>query len=189
MTKLPYAVLEKGSLLIASPDVNGGIFSRSVILVCEHSPNGSFGLILNKTLEMDSPEEIFTLNHFDESRVRFCMGGPLQANQIMILHSSLDSEHPSIEICPSVFLGGNFSFVQEGEGKSPDGKVLLCFGYSGWQAGQLEKEFLEGLWFLSPASQEFVFSEHPEKLWSEVLQNLVGRFASLSTVPENLLLN
>ena len=76
MTKHPYAVLEKGSLLIASPDVNGGIFSRSVILVCEHSPNGSFGLILNKTLEMDSPEEIFTLNHFDESRVRFFMGGP-----------------------------------------------------------------------------------------------------------------
>ncbi|MBQ8498352.1 YqgE/AlgH family protein [Chlamydia sp.] len=189
MTKLPYALLEKGSLLVASPEVNGGVFSRSVVLICEHSPNGSFGLILNKTLEIESPEEIFPMDYFDESRVRFCMGGPLQANQIMLLHTGSESTNPSIEICPSVFLGGDFSFIQEKEERAHDEKVLLCFGYSGWQGGQLEKEFLEGLWFLAPASQELVFTVHPENLWSFVLQNLGGRFASLSTVPENLLLN
>lgn len=189
MTKLPYALLDKGSLLVASPDINGGIFSRSVVLVCEHSPNGSFGLILNKILEIDSPEEIFPLDHFDESKVRFCMGGPLQANQIMLLHTSPDSANSSIEICPSVFLGGDFSFAGEKEGRTRDDKMLLCFGYSGWQGGQLEKEFLERLWFLAPSSQEIIFTDAPERMWSDVLQNLGGRFASLSTIPENLLLN
>ena len=108
----------------------------------------------------------------------------------MLLHSSSSEDaNSSIEICPSVFLGGDFSFIQEGEIKSNDEKMLFCFGYSGWQAGQLEKEFLEGLWFLAPASQEIVFTARPDKLWSDVLQNLGGRFASMSTVPENLLLN
>lgn len=53
MHKVPYAKLEKGTLLVASPEVEEGFFSRAVILVCEHSPNGSFGLAINKPLHVE----------------------------------------------------------------------------------------------------------------------------------------
>ncbi|AFS22879.1 algH domain protein [Chlamydia psittaci VS225] len=42
---------------------------------------------------------------------------------------------------------------------------------------------------LAPASYEYVFTDCPENLWSMILKDLGGKYASLSTVPENLLLN
>ena len=123
---VPYALLENGTLLVASPDLDQGVFMRSVVLVCEHSPNGSFGLILNKTLSLEISEEVLSLSPSNE-HIRFCMGGPLQANQMMILHSDSDLLDQSLEVCPSVYLGGDLSFLQ-GESTNP---VNLCFGYSG----------------------------------------------------------
>ncbi|NGX48150.1 MAG: hypothetical protein K1000chlam3_01540, partial [Chlamydiae bacterium] len=49
--RLPYSELSKGSFLIASPEIDAGIYFRSVVLICEHTPSGSFGLIINKPVE------------------------------------------------------------------------------------------------------------------------------------------
>lgn len=187
--KIPYAILEKGSLLLASPDTDQGVFSRSVILLCEHSLNGSFGLILNKTLELEISSDIFSIDRVDQDNVRFCMGGPLQANQMMLLHSCSEIPEQTLEICPSVYLGGDLAFLQDVASSEGGARVYLCFGYSGWQAGQLEREFLDGNWFLAPASYDYVFTDDPENLWSQILKDLGGRYASLATVPENLFLN
>ena len=58
MENIPYSQIEKGTFMIATPDIEAGIFFRSVVLVCEHNPNGSFGLVINKSLDLDLPEEI-----------------------------------------------------------------------------------------------------------------------------------
>ncbi|WP_201457009.1 YqgE/AlgH family protein [Chlamydia sp. 17-3921] len=189
MVKIPYTQIEKGSLLIASPDMDQGVFARSVILLCEHSLNGSFGLILNKTLGFEISDDIFSFEKTTNDNIRFCMGGPLQANQMMLLHSFSEIPDQTIEICSSVFLGGDLPFLQDAASSDKGTKVNLCFGYSGWQAGQLEREFLDGIWFLTPGCREYVFSSDPENLWSLVLRDMRGKYASLSTVPENLFLN
>ena len=41
-----------GVLLIAQPMVHGQTFRRTVILLCEHNHEGSFGLILNRPLDV-----------------------------------------------------------------------------------------------------------------------------------------
>lgn len=185
----PYAKLDRGSLLISSPDIEPGVFSRSVILLCEHSVNGSFGLILNKSFHFDTTDDFSFFDRAANPKVRFCMGGPVQAHQMMLLHSCSDLVDQSLEICPSVYLGGDVTFLQECLADESGPAVNLCFGYTGWQAGQLEREFLDGLWFLSPGNFDRVFSSCPEMLWSTILLSLGGKYASLSTVPENLLLN
>ena len=44
--------LQKGQLLIAEPSILGDLFfNRSVILLAEHSNEGSLGFIMNKPLE------------------------------------------------------------------------------------------------------------------------------------------
>ena len=57
----PYSELKKGTFLVASPDIEGGIFYRSVVLLCDHSPVGSFGLIVNKPLHIQLEEDFFGL--------------------------------------------------------------------------------------------------------------------------------
>ena len=53
----------KGCLLIATPDMEGSIFDRSVILMCEHDENGAMGLIINKESNISVKElaEMFPL--------------------------------------------------------------------------------------------------------------------------------
>ena len=189
MESIPYSHLEKGTFLIATPDVDSGIFFRSVLLLCEHNPSGSFGIIVNKNLELELPEEILSLDQLNNPRVSIRAGGPVQTNQMMLLHSSTSIPEQTIEICEGVHLGGNLQFLQEAI-IDPNGPNLrLCFGYAGWQAGQLEREFLDGGWFIYQAASKYIFDTPPEKLWQLLLRELGGRYATLSMIPEDLSLN
>lgn len=189
MDSIPYSHLEKGTFLIATPDVESGIFFRSVLLLCEHSPTGSFGIVINKNLDLELPEEILTLEQLSNPRVGIRAGGPVQTNQMMLLHSSNSIPEQTIEICNGVYLGGDLQFLQEAMTSQEGPYLRLCFGYSGWQAGQLEREFLDGGWFIYPASEKHIFETHPDKLWQVLLRELGGRYATLSMIPEDLSLN
>ena len=113
----------------------------------------------------------------------------MQTNQMMLLHTSTKIAQQTIEISPRIFLGGDLQFLQESitDEKGPD--LYLCFGYSGWGAGQLEREFLDGHWFLHPSTPELLFSSLPEKMWQTILREMGGKYASLSMIPEDLSLN
>lgn len=172
--------------MIASPDVEAGIFFRGVVLVCEHNPNGSFGIVINKSLDLEIPEEIININNLANPNVGIRAGGPVQTNQMMLLHTSETILSQTLEICDGVYLGGDLQFLQEII-TDPEGPyVHLCFGYAGWGAGQLEREFLDGGWFLHPASQPHIFETPPEKLWQTLLREMGGKYATLSMIPEDL---
>lgn len=186
---LPYAQLAKGSLLLASPDIDTGLYFRGVILLCEHGPTGSFGLLLNKPLEVDIPEDVLNLKDIANPHVQIRAGGPLQPNQMMLLHSQAVEEAHTLKVCEGVYLGGDLQFLQEAMADTLGPSVRLCFGFCGWGPGQLEREFLSGLWFLQPGSAAAVFETPPEQLWRSTLRQMGGKYATLSMIPDDLSLN
>jgi putative transcriptional regulator len=189
MEAIPYSNISKGTFVISSPDVDTGIFFRSVILVCEHNVNGSFGLIVNKKIELDLPEEIINIQQLANPKVGIRAGGPVQTNQMMLLHTSNQIPEQTLQINPGIYLGGDLQFLQEAIADANGPPVLLCFGYSGWAAGQLEREFLDGGWFLTPSTPKHLFETPPEKLWQTLLREMGGKYATLSMIPEDLSLN
>lgn len=188
MERNPYSQLKKGSILIASPEIDPPLFARSVILLCEHSQAGSFGLILNKPLTVDMPEEILDLNHMTNPSIFVRAGGPIQTNQMMLLHDKADLGS-TLKVCENVFLGGDLEFLQEAIAASDGPSVMLCFGYAGWGPGMLEREYLGGAWILSSGSHEYIFKTAPEKLWRQVLRDKGGKYTGLSLIPDDLDLN
>jgi putative transcriptional regulator len=184
----PYSLLKKGSLLIASPEITHGIFARSVILLCEHSPAGSFGLIINKPLHLDLPEDLIDLKTAANNKIQLRAGGPIQPNQMMLLHDS-ELFDEALKVCDQVFLGGDLEFLQNSLTQANGPSVLLCFGYSGWGPGLLERDFINGSWILSPATSHYVFEHPTEKLWQQTLRDKGGKYATLSLIPEDLTLN
>lgn len=189
MESMPYSQIQKGTLLIATPDIETGIFFRSVILICEHNPNGSFGLVINKSLNLELPEEIVNIHNLANEHVGVRAGGPVQTNQMMLLHTSDKIAAQTLKICEGVFLGGDLQFLQEAITDESGPEIFLCFGYAGWGAGQLEREFLDGSWFLNQASQRNVFHIQPEKIWQTMLREMGGKYATLSMIPEDLSVN
>ena len=61
-----------------------------------------------------------------------------------------------------------------------DGKpVLLCLGYAGWKAGQLDQEIESGSWLWTDTSAEIVFEEPAESRYERAL-------ATLGLTPHNV---
>ena len=189
MQPMPHSEIGKGTLLIATPDIEGGIFFRAVVLICEHSPNGSFGLVINKELELDLPEEILSLEQLANPKIHIRAGGPVQTNQMMLIHDSDSIPQQTLQICDGVYLGGDLQFLQESIMADDGPQVVLCFGYAGWGAGQLEREFLDGHWYLHPANKRALFDIPVDKLWQTLLREMGGKYAVLSMIPEDLTLN
>lgn len=189
MENMPYSQLQKGTFLISSPEIDMGIFFRSVVLICEHNPNGSFGLVVNKSLDLELPEEIMSIHNLANPHVGIRAGGPVQTNQMMLLHTSDQIPHQTLQLCDGVYLGGDLQFLQESISDEHGPYINLCFGYAGWGSGQLEREFLDGNWFLYPASPRHLFEVPADQIWSTLLREMGGKFASLSMIPEDLTVN
>ena len=109
--------------------------------------------------------------------------------QMMLLHTSPQNSDQTLKIVDGVYLGGDLPFLQDVLNKEPLPNILLCFGYMGWQSGELEKEFMSGLWYLHKGDKSLLFDTPPEKIWSSTLKEMGGKYSSLSLIPEDLNLN
>lgn len=182
-----YSQLSKGTFLIASPEIESGIFYRSVILLCEHNQSGSLGLIINKEINFELGENIIELEDLSNPNVDLRAGGPVQMNQMLVLHNHKSEQ--STTIVKGVELGGDLEFLQEAL-LDPEGpQIRLLFGYSTWASGQLEKEFLNGMWFVCKGHPKHIFETPADDVWKVALREMGGRYASLSMIPEDLSLN
>lgn len=185
----PYSHLDKGTLLLATPEVGNGIFFRSVILLCEHSSGGSFGIMINKPLDLEIPEEIISTQHHQNPNLEVRAGGPVQTNQMMLIHNSNEIPNQTIEVCDGVQLGGDLQFLQDSISNDSGPMIRLCFGYAGWGSGQLEREFLDGHWYLHKGEAKYIFQTPAEQLWQTILREMGGKYATVSMMPEDLALN
>jgi len=189
MENVPFSQIQKGTFMIATPDIDTGMFFRGVILICEHNVNGSFGLVINKKLDLELPHEIINLDNLSNPNISIRAGGPIQTNQMMLLHTSEKVPDQTLQVCDGVYLGGDLEFLQGAITDLEGPNIHLCFGYSGWGAGQLEREFLDGGWYVYPSSKHHIFDIQPDKLWQTLLREMGGKYATLSMIPEDLTLN
>lgn len=180
--------LKAGSLLIAPPMQWDSNFRRSVILLCEHSDNGSFGLILNRTLTLVMEQVFDDLPGFSEE---ISWGGPVQPETLHFLHRLPDQLDGGIEVRPGVFWGGDFDLVKAGIRSgtiSPD-DIRFFLGYSGWSPGQLADEVGHGGWIVADSSEEFVFDTAEDAVWGQSMRSKGGSYAILANFPEYPSLN
>ncbi len=177
-----------GILLIADPFLKDPNFLRTVVLLCEHQTEGSFGFVLNRPLKSTLDELIPEL---EGHPIQVFDGGPVQKDSLHFLHQLPDEIPGGQEIVPGVFWGGDFDAVitllQEGRMK-PD-KIRFFIGYSGWGEGQLNTEMTEKTWLTVAANQKLIFLEKHEEIWKEALRHLGGEFEMMINYPLDPQLN
>ncbi|MGB8703645.1 MAG: YqgE/AlgH family protein, partial [Gillisia sp.] len=121
----------KGLLLVAEPSIIGDVsFNRSVVLLAEHSENGSIGFILNKVLDFKLKDLIPELN----KSFKIYNGGPVEQDNLYFIHKVPDLIPSSIEIADGIYWGGNFEAVKELIQKDliDEKQIRFFLGYSGW---------------------------------------------------------
>lgn len=180
--------LSTGVLLVSPPmqwDVN---FRRSVVLLCEHSDSGSFGLILNRSLTVSMDQLFDDLTGFREE---IGWGGPVQPETLHFIHRGQDLVPESIPIRDTILWGGDFDVVRTciTAGTMEADDIRFFLGYAGWSPGQLQHEVEAGGWIIAPSTEDFVFDVAEDDLWRQVLLSMGGAYAILANAPDHPSLN
>lgn len=152
-----------GMFLVAAPKMRDPRFQQTVILLVEHSEEGSLGFIINKKTEMTVADALPDLN-LDSLAHSLYFGGPVQPSRIMYVYSDPDRSNQQ-KVIRGVYWGADYEDLKEILRKKDENALRIFFGYSGWGPGQLEFELSLDDWQLLPASTDHIFSPDTENLW------------------------
>jgi putative transcriptional regulator len=95
------------------------------------------------------------------------------------------------EISNGVYWGGSYEALQDSVSHNSyqTMDLRLFVGYSGWGAGQLEKELQEGSWIVADVLPELIFETDPDQLWRRAIESLGREFKHIVNMPVNPQLN
>jgi putative transcriptional regulator len=162
--------------LIAMPSLADSNFAHSVTFLCEHSEGGTMGLTINRPLEISLGEifEQMKLNVTNTSIQDTLVfgGGPVQLERGFVLHNSSAEWDATLKVSDELSVTSSRDILEAiAQDKGPD-RFLVALGYSGWAAGQLEKEILDNSWLHGPVDNNIIFDSPVNTRWKSAAQLL-----------------
>ena len=195
-----YSLNLSNHFLIATPEIQGDMFEKSLIYLCQHSENGALGIMVNKPTDIPL-KRLFQqvdlpLARADLQELSVLEGGPLHTERGFVLHERmrpLSAEPPSVNakdedegedsIYASTLLvaGSELELTTStdimhaiAQGGGPK-QVLVTLGFSSWGGGQLEEELAQNAWLALDAGDQpevLLFETPPEKRYDAALKRL-----------------
>jgi len=180
--------IHPGILLISDPFLKDPNFARSVVLICDHQIEGSFGFVLNRLYDQPLGQMITDLEGFN---FPLFYGGPVQKDTVHFLHTRPDLIEGGMEIRDGIYWGGDFEEVVELiKNKLLKPKDIRFFiGYSGWGEGQLEEELNTKSWITRDCTKPLVFNKNIDAIWKDALKDLGGEYSQMIHYPLDPQLN
>jgi putative transcriptional regulator len=171
-----------GVILISDPFLKDPNFMRTVVLLCEHNQQGSFGLVLNRPFEQQLNDFIPELEGY---RVPVYYGGPVQPDTLHFVHHVPELIPESQAIADGVYWGGSFKLVLEKmRNRTLDlGQIKFFLGYSGWGSGQLTDELTQKSWLTVGATCQLVFRSQHQHTWRQAILKLDSPFHEIANYP------
>ncbi len=164
-------------LLIAMPFMGDPNFAQTVALVCDHSPRGALGLIVNKPLPMRMGEIFEQLEiklgggPLRERQV--LRGGPMQTDRGFVVHRAGGEWDSTLKVSDALHVTTSRDILAAmARGQGPE-EAVVALGYAGWDGGQLEEEIRANAWLSAPVDLGLIFELPFESRW-EAAGRLLG---------------
>jgi len=173
----------KGRILLSDPFLGDEYFERSVVYLCEHSEEGSFGFVLNNYIDI----QLTQLNEkFPDMIAKLSIGGPVEKETMYFMHTLGDKLKDSLLIDQNIYMGGDFEqlYQEVSVDLIAQNKVRFFIGYSGWSAGQLQKEIKEHAWIVANVDTiEDLMNVNITDLWKHYMNKLGKKYKIMSDFP------
>lgn len=166
-------MISTGDLLIAPPKMQDIRFSKAVLLVTDHGPQGTRAVCINKDSHTMVNDILDNLDKSLYPDQRLFWGGPMASSTLWMLHDHSWKTENTIFVNEEWALTSNHDMLDQiNLGNGPKHKRFML-GISSWAPGQLEME-IEGelpwnrdsSWILAKApSPEELFSLASSDLW------------------------
>ena len=172
----------RGKILISEPFLRDSDFGRSVVLLIDHTKEGSMGLIMNKRLTMKLNDVVKELKYWED--IPLYKGGPMGTDTLFYLHTLKDVEG-ALAIGGGLYLNGNFDEIKRYilQGNQVEGNIRFFLGYSGWQDGQLNHEIAANTWMIGKGEVSSLMIDEIKYMWKKALGSLGGKYETWSRFP------
>lgn len=178
-----------GSLLISEPFMMDPNFKRSVVLLSEHTDEGTVGYVLNQKSDFLVKDLV---PDFEGADYPVYVGGPVGNDTLHFIHRCYDRMNSGTEIAHGIYWGGNFETLKLliNGGQVREDEVMFFVGYSGWDVGQLDTELEQNSWLVTNNyNPDLLFDDEEENLWKDIVIGLGPKYAHIVNFPENPLWN
>lgn len=173
----------RGKILISEPFLRDATFGRSVILLVDHTEEGSMGLVINKQLPLLLNDIIMEFKYLDE--IPLYKGGPVATDTLFYLHT-LAEVSGSIPISKGLYLNGDFDEIKKYilQGNKINERIRFFLGYSGWESEQLHNEIKENTWLVSEEEKSYLMKDNTKDMWRKALEKLGSKYETWSRFPQ-----
>ncbi|MSR62224.1 MAG: YqgE/AlgH family protein [Planctomycetes bacterium] len=181
--------VEAGTLLAAFPEMLDPNFMHSVVLICQHSDQGAYGVVTNRRTNFTVQELLPEHPLLKDSTFPVFLGGPVDHTTLQFLHVAPEAIPGGLSIDGKLWLGGELDALGEFITQHPRtaaSKLRLFLGYSGWGAGQLDEELRAGSWLPAPPAHGAIFGEPGEDTWRRVVRSIGQAGSGLEQLPPDV---
>ena len=169
-------------LLVSMPQMADPNFSRTVVLVCDYTEEGAFGLVVNRQMsepawqlvKTDPPVRV-------DPGLRLWMGGPVDPERTWVLMAEAQGpDEEQREICPGLLLSVSHTLTLQLL-QTPSSRARVIAGCAGWGPGQLDKELAASAWLTVDVDPQLIFGVPPEEMWEAAIRGLGTDPSALQT--------
>lgn len=162
------------SLLLSMPQLVDPNFHKSVVLLCEHAPEGAFGLVVNRPSDISAAEAVRLeppLTNANE--LPLLIGGPVEPQRGWILTSQPPDDVEHRGVGAGLFLSASPVFLRRVLTTRPfPRRTHVLAGYAGWGPGQLDAEIAESAWLIMPVELDLIFEIPAAAAWEMAIRRL-----------------
>ncbi len=163
-------------LLLAMPQMVDPNFARTVVLLCRHTDDGAFGLVMNRPTDTAVADVV----HFDPplkvqgAAMRVWNGGPVEPQRAWLLLGFDPGHDDAVKIASGLYLSASArvlrSILEDEPERAREARFLI--GYAGWGSGQLESELTASAWLTAEVNRDLIFYTDAEVMWEAAIRTL-----------------
>lgn len=162
-------------LLLSMPQMADPNFARTVVLLCDYTEEGAFGLVVNRRMNEPASKLVRTEPAVTvDPDLRLWVGGPIDPQRTWLLMSQAQGpDEEQRQICPGVVLSVSHELtLQLLQSPPASSQARVIVGYASWGPGQLEDEIAESSWLTMDVDPALIFHTPPEQMWETALKRL-----------------
>jgi putative transcriptional regulator len=178
------ADVHKGLFLVASRSLSDPNFQATVILVVDHGPDGTRGLVVNRPTDIPFTEAMPEVEALRKLKDTLYVGGPVARYLVSLLVRADDPPEDTVQVFDSVYFSHKLAALLHLLDKRQAGVFMRAYvGHAGWAPGQLDMEIQRGDWHLATADATTIFDTPAGQVWPTLIDRLDPHLLQASISP------
>lgn len=162
--------LAPGKFLVARRSLRDPNFAETVVLLVQYDSKGAMGLIINRATDVAISKLLSEPAQAKKRRDPVYEGGPVSRSAVLALVRSREAPEDTRLVFGDVYLVSTQGALDSAMAQIDPSSLRVYFGYSGWGAGQLERELDAGAWQIFKGDAAAVFDLEPESVWKRYIR-------------------